>query len=157
MRAYLLRLVEVITTSSVKPIGAVVDVKDFQARTEPERKWLTGATYSPEFRKWEDSGSPNRPYYLGFNECLESAAARVKNPKWQVSFSFDRQNVLAPYALEYYQRAKVLAPPRLAKLLGDITFKSSAGVGALQAADMLAHAAIDGLQRRWESATNWTS
>jgi hypothetical protein len=116
-------------------------VKDFQARTESERKWLTGATYSPEFRKWEDSGSPNRPYYLGFNECIENAAARVRNPKWQVSFYFDRQNVLAPYALEYYQRAKVLAPPRLAKRLGDITFKSSAGVGALQIPrDTLDHA-----------------
>ena len=71
---------------------------------------------------------------------VENAAARVRNPKWQVNFYFDRQNVLAPYALEYYQRAKVLAPPRLAKRLGDITFKSSAGVGALPAADMLAHA-----------------
>jgi len=27
---------------------------------------------------------------------VENAAARVRNPKWQVNFYFDRQNVLAP-------------------------------------------------------------
>jgi len=37
------------------------------------------STYNPEFRKWEDSGSPNRPYYLGFNECRERRSSRKKS------------------------------------------------------------------------------
>lgn len=83
---YLLGLVGVLQTSAIKSVGAVVDIADFEARTDAERKWLTGAAYLPEFKKWEGSGSPNRPYYLGFTHCIEGGTYCVKDPKWQVSW-----------------------------------------------------------------------
>ena len=137
---YLQGLLDAILDCQLRSIGAVINVADFQARTVEERKWLTGAAYLPDFKKWEGRGSPQRPYYLGFTECVEQGAACVKNPDWKIHFYFDQQNVLAPYAADYYQRARGYAPPPLARRLGELTFKSRDGLGALQAADLLAHA-----------------
>jgi len=75
---YLQGLLDAILDCQLRSIGAVINVADFQARTVEERKWLTGAAYLPDFKKWEGRGSPQRPYYLGFTECVEQGAACVK-------------------------------------------------------------------------------
>jgi hypothetical protein len=132
-------LLDAILTSNLKPVGGFVDVNAFMALSLDERKWLTGATWNVKRQRWTSSGSPNRPYYLGFIECLEGAAHSVKKPGWQVSFCFDQQNVLAPWALLFFQAVKSHKHAPLSKRLGDAIFKDKSGVGGLQAADMLAH------------------
>jgi len=57
-----------------------------------------------------------------------------------VSFVFDRQNEYAPWATKFFQIAQNKIVTNLSKRLGDLTFRAKAGVGGLQAADLLAHA-----------------
>jgi hypothetical protein len=136
---YVRALVEAITASHLQAVGGLVDVQAFKALSLDERKWLTGATWNNQRQRFTTTGSPNRPYYLGFMECLEGAASNVKKHGWQVSFVFDQQNQFAPWALLFFQAAKKQTQTELSTRLGDITFKSKVGVGGLQAADMLAH------------------
>jgi hypothetical protein len=139
-RQYLLGLLDAIERSDIRAVGAVIDVPAFQNLSLAERKWLTGATWNKARQRFTSSGSPDKPYYLGFIECLESAALSVKKHGMLVDFVFDQQNVLAPWALMFFTRTKDQDPSHMARKLGDAIFKSKAGVGALQAADMLASA-----------------
>ena len=136
---YATLLVEAILLSQLRPVGGLIDVNAFKALPLDDRKWLTGATWSIKRQKWLTSGSPNRPYYLGFIECLEGAASNINKPGWQVNFCFDQQNELAPWALQFFQTAKRRTGIPLSGKLGDAIFKSKTGVGGLQAADLLAH------------------
>ena|SRR5688572_24751802 len=156
-QTYLRGLVHAITTSDIKPVGSVINVAAFKSFSLDDRKWLTGASWSPKRQKWLTSGAPTRPYYLGFVECLEGSALSVKKPGWTVNFCFDQQHELAPWALLFFQNAKKGDSPQ-AKRLGDAIFKSKAGVGALQAADMLAHSfyrtATSGINRDLQIVTD---
>ena len=137
--SYVKGLVEAVIVSDLRAVGGIVHVDPFKALSLDDRKWLTGATWNNQKQRFTTTGSPNRPYYLGFVECLEGAAACVKKPGWQVSFVFDQQNVLAPYALQFFQVAQNQKHTEISSRLGDVTFKCKKGVGGLQAADMLAH------------------
>jgi hypothetical protein len=117
-----------------------VDISAFNKLSEDERKWLTGATWHNRRQRFTTTGSPDKPYYLGFIECLEGSALSVKGAGLMVDFCFDQQNVLAPWALLFFQRIKDTDQSSMAKKLGTAVFKSKKGVGALQAADMLATA-----------------
>jgi Protein of unknown function (DUF3800) len=138
--SYLRGVITAIEGSDIKAIGGVVDVAAFKALSVDERKWLTGASWSPRKRRLTTSGAPNKPYYLGFTECLEGAALSVKKPGLQVNFVFDQQNQFAPWALMFFQNAQRDSTTHLSRRLGSVIFQSKAGLGALQAADMLAYA-----------------
>jgi hypothetical protein len=139
-QSYLSGLVATIAISDIRPVGAVIDVAAFKALNEEARQWLTGASWNRQRQTFTTTGAPDQPYYLGFIECLESAAMNVRKSGLVVNFVFDQQHMLAPWALEFFQKAKTQTNTPLSKRLGEAIFKSKAGVGGLQAADMLAHA-----------------
>ena len=85
------------------------------------------------------SGSPNKPYFLGLNESLNDIGACVRKPGWRVHLVCDQQDEYADHALNVFKWNKAHVTHLLSKL-GEISFKEKAGVGGLQAADMLAHA-----------------
>ena len=137
---YLIGLVDVVTLTDVHPIGSVIDIKDFKALTLEDRKYLTGAIYRVREQRFRTSGAPNKPFFLGFGDCLVAAAAHVRKPKWKVSITWDRQNEFAGLATELFQTALgPLGIPELRSRLGELSFKPKNGVGGLQAADLLAH------------------
>jgi hypothetical protein len=136
---YLSRLVDAIISSELRAIGSLVDVAAFNALSLDDRKWLTGAKWNRQQQRWVTTGSPDKPYYLGFIECLESAALHVKRKDLLVNFFFDQQHILAPWAEQFFRTAKTQTYTTLSKRLGSLTFRSKEGVGGLQAADLLAH------------------
>ena len=136
---YMNGLIEALSLPVLRPTGAVVHVDAFRALTLDERRWLTGGAKRRGAHKWHNQGSPNRPYYLGFMDCLEGATNYVQHPHTKVNFFFDQQSVLAPHALRFYQLARAHLRDPMTPKMGDIAFKGKAGIGALQAADLLAH------------------
>lgn len=146
--AYLSGLLGAILNSAITPVGAVVDMKAFRALSLAERRYVTGAAYSPAKRKWTFTGAPATPYFCGFTCCIGLAAARLKKPGWKVHYFFDRQEQYAKHALRYFQRAVNQAAEPLRSALGEIAFKDKETVGGLQAADLLANACYSRASKR---------
>ncbi|MDP6372793.1 MAG: DUF3800 domain-containing protein [Vicinamibacterales bacterium] len=146
-RDYLLGLVDVIQTAAfMTPIGAVVDVKAFFRLTEGERRFLTGGAIEKKKGsarpRWMRTGAPTKPYFVGFSQCVVDAALCVRKPGLRVNFVFDQQNEFNGHALRIFQDASTAVPrDELKTRLGELIFKRKDGVGGLQAADLLAHAA----------------
>ena len=140
-RDYLIGLADVVATTDVLPIGSVINVKDFNALSLDDRKYLTGAIYTVRAQRFRTSGAPNKPFFLGFGDCMAAAAAHVRKPKWKVNIVWDRQNQFAGLATELFQTALEKGIPGLHDRLGELSFKPKTGLGGLQAADLLAHTA----------------
>jgi hypothetical protein len=146
-RAYLSGLVDVILSHShgLRIVGSAVHVPSFRARTTAERHALTGAGFKATERDGERrwklifSGAPATPYFLGFSDCVTSAAHCAKNADTKVDFFFERQDAFKKHALKSYDLAREKAVPELRARLGEISFVSKDSVGGLQAGDMLAH------------------
>jgi len=83
---YLSRLLNVITTSDVQAVGGVIDVGAFKSLPLDDRRWLTGATWNNRKQRFTSTGSPNRPYFRGFMECLEGVAMSVAHQELASEF-----------------------------------------------------------------------
>jgi hypothetical protein len=133
--------VEAITSTRLTPVGAVVDVKAFMAFTEKERRYLTGEVYKPDRGKFITTGVPGKPYFMALMHCVTAATHCIRKSGMKVNFVFDRQEQFERNAVQLFQRACEKAQPeQFRKRLGDVAFKDKKQLGALQAADLLAHA-----------------
>jgi hypothetical protein len=140
-KAYLSGLIQAITSSRLTPVGAIVDIQAFLAFTEKERRYLTGAVFKHDRKKFISTGVPGKPYFLALMHCVVAATHCVRKAGLKVNFIFDRQEQYEGNAVQLFQRACQKAQPeQFRKRLGDIDFKDKQNVGALQAADLLAHA-----------------
>jgi hypothetical protein len=105
-----------------------------------DRKWLTGAIYRPDKGRFTTTGAPSKPFFLGFGDCMTGACFQVRKPGWKVNIVWDRQNQFAGLATQLFQTGLRIGVPEMKERLGELIFKDKAGVGGLQAADLLAHA-----------------
>src|SRR5262249_8317912 len=138
-RDYLRRLLALITSATVTVVGAIVKVAAFEKLSRNERRYLTGAPFSPFRQRFTLSGAPARPYFAVFSECIVQAAKCVKGPGSQVNFVFDRQDQLSGHARQLFEYALQKGIPEFREHLGELSFKDKKGIGGLQAADLLAH------------------
>jgi hypothetical protein len=122
----------------------------------PERQvfWVCGLRPRARSRRQRRRGSGSsryrvcRPHYIyelhahwWRRQC--AGIQQTEPQRAQVSDRlFDRQHEYAGYATALYQRTLELGePPEFRNKSGEPAFKDKAGVGGLQAADLLAHAA----------------
>jgi Protein of unknown function (DUF3800) len=138
---YLLKLVTVITETNFRPVGGVVRIDDFNRLSLGDRKYMTGGLYDVDKKRFLFGGAPTKPYFVAFHECLMAGVRSVKKPTWKVHFVFDRQNEMAGYATQSYQKLLKQGCKEFRTRLGELSFKDKAGVAGLQAADLLAHCA----------------
>jgi hypothetical protein len=131
-------LIDAIQSVALHPIGAGVEYSAFNKRTLDERIFLTGGIKSE--KKWLTSGSPDRPYYLGFQHCITDAIEYAQHSHIKVNFFCDTQKQLAPYAHDLYARYKTRHPRRLAHC-GELSYVSRVSIRVVQAADLLSYVA----------------
>lgn len=115
-------------------IGAAVPTIDFYALSTDERRWLTGGALRIN-GKWIDSGSPRKPYFLPFQQCVVDSVETIKNP---IHFVFDQQT---DYEIHANKLFRILREQRsdLVDAFGDIVYTSKHRALPLQIADFIAY------------------
>lgn len=94
---FLKRIGSVVRESRIRPVCHGVFHEDFYSFSLPERRFLTGAAWNPETRKFLTSGSPNKPYFIAFTECIKTVAGyTLATGKVEMFFGSDRP--IAEYA-----------------------------------------------------------
>lgn len=119
-------------------VGAIVDVNAFMTLPEPTRKYLTGLSLDRR-RRAVTTGAPNRPYFVALPWCLAQAADCVRTEGITVDFVFDENPTQTGLTTKLYRTISEHGDPDLRRRLGTLMFKRSPGLGALQAADLLAY------------------
>ena len=162
-KAFLDRLLEVISTHRIMPIGWAVRIEDFYALREDERRFFTGAYLDYRLnarrknldineplltqitRKFKSSGAPSRPYFVAFNRFLDDAVTAAK-AHTTIHIVCDAQNVFEAWAIESFHQSwkqrKGWDRDRNTfdgKTLESLTYTDSASEPALQAADLYAY------------------
>ena len=136
---FLDRLIDLINTSDIEPVGGAIKIADFLALTENQRRVVTGGNFVLPSGKWTDSGSPSRPYHAAFYQfLLESIDHTASEASAKIHFRFDCQNVMsgrARFAFARLKKSGWVGTDRLESL----EYWSSTEHGPLQAADLLTH------------------
>ena len=136
---------EALTKSMEKPglhaKAVAVDAVAFRARTEEERRYLTGGRWfimHPE--KWLLSGKPASPYHYLFRSIVEICASSVKGDD-MVHLFMSTQEQCEGFAIQLYQAILDRNPEfSFRKHMTDsITYASPTKHQQLQAADLLAY------------------
>lgn len=134
---FLRNVLEAIRIVGVAPVCSAVDVIAFNAHSELERRFLTGA--SRMRAKKSLSGSPGQAYYLPFVNAM-SQALDVTPEGDCVDVISDRHPKLSGYAAVLFNDLKEVWKDDGAERLGAFVFESRENAVPLDAADMLAHA-----------------
>lgn len=141
-------LTDVINQRQLYPVGAAVEVKEFNSFSVGERRFLTVGKITPS-GKWLMTGAPYRPYQLAYIGLLTDAVKKIPLDT-RMHFVMDSNKVEEPLArLVFNDLVKGQYHPEWAKL-GDVTYASRTTRLGLQAADLQAHVWYNYLEKRNE-------
>jgi hypothetical protein len=136
-QALLQRLAAAITQYKLHPVSVGLVVDDFQALSEVQRRFFTGATMLNG--KLVTSGCPNKPYFTPFQHCIKRVVSYAE-VGGKVNFFFGLDRPFGKYAEALYQIIKDSRQPDETRCrLGEISFPQAKQTPALQAADLLAY------------------
>ncbi len=129
-------LVDLLSSSTLEPIGMALDSKCYKTLSEDERRWMTAAV--PYSRTWPMEGAPNDPFFAGFHYCLSSS--NEYTPEGEIMrLTFHRHGVREGNAKKIYNEIRELGGKWGARLAETVLFSSQYDAVLLQAADLLAH------------------
>jgi hypothetical protein len=150
-RNLLLALAQAIAQSKIHPVGHGVLVRDFFKLSPIERRFMTGATLTPEGRI-KETGSPNRPYFAPFQPVVKRVLSYAP-VGGKAHFFFGLDTTFAKYAADLYSKLKNNGEHPYQDRFGGIGFPQAAETPALQAADLLVHVIyLDMLARAHEGS-----
>jgi hypothetical protein len=145
-----LALAQVIAQSKIYPVANGVLVRDFFKLSLSERRFMTGATLTPEGRI-KESGNPNRPYFAPFQPLIRRVLSYAP-VGGKAHFSFGVDSVFGKYATHLYAKLKENGVHPYQERFGTIAFPDAKETPALQAADLLVHVVyLDMLKRAHEN------
>jgi Protein of unknown function (DUF3800) len=135
------RLVQVITSNRVFPIGFGVVVKDFLDLPLHSRQWFTGGRFRKSDGAYAGFGSPEKSYYLPFQFCVLGASALCKTPETKIHFAVGLDRTFYGYAGELFKTLieDERIPDSLRSRLGTIVNPLSKDTPGIQAADLLSY------------------
>jgi hypothetical protein len=147
---FLYRLLDAIVESDVHAVGAALVMTDWKRLDLDHRRFMTGAKYLPRQNRFVTSGSPKKPYFVPFQDCIARVATLCEeDEKAHYFFSLNKQ--FHGYALDVYRLIKTHPMP-FEKHLGMISFPTPKDLVHLQAADLLCYLLHDFLPRRLKDA-----
>jgi len=126
----------------IQPVIYGIVVSDFKSFSLKQRMWFTGATLNEGTGRLLTSGSPNKPYFVPFQNCLRRVTDYTPaGDKAHFFFGLDRP--FARYAKTLFAEMKKVSYPlsewKSKDRLGDAHFPLASETAQLQAADLLAH------------------
>jgi hypothetical protein len=127
-----------IADSGVHPVCYGLIVSEFFNFSLAERRFLTGATWNAEQRRFLSSGSPNRPYFVAFTECLKIVSLRASVVS-KADFYFGTDRAVAKYAESLFRYLKWRSRIITTDKFGRIAFPYASETPALQAADLFSY------------------
>jgi hypothetical protein len=152
---FLRMLADAIATCKIHPVCAGLFVDDFFEFSLVERRFMTGATWNDSQKKFLSSGSPERPYFVAFQECLRTVSLHTPLGG-RASFYFGVDRPVAEFAEPYFRylrwRSRIVANNKF----GTIGFPLARETPHLQAADLLSYLSYNHMLQRKESR-NWTA
>lgn len=138
---YLNGMLDAITSrvvqKAITPIGAIVDIRAFNALSHAERQYVTGCFLDHRLRMI-GTGAPSRPYFAALIQCVVQAAKCARG-RASVDFVFDQNETFMPLVQKQYDVLTRLAEEDFCRRLGKLSFRSSESAGGLQAADLAAY------------------
>jgi hypothetical protein len=146
-----LALAELISRCKIYPVAQGVLVESFFRMSLNERRFLTGATLTPQGRI-KESGSPNKPYFAPFQPIMKRVLSYVSAGKGHFFFGLDRP--FSEYAIGLYAKLKGNEAHPYQARFGDIAFPQAKQTPALQAADFLVYLTYSHMLERMK-ARNW--
>ncbi len=140
--------------NKIRPVSFGVVVEDFNSLSLIQRKFLTGAIVRD--RKLISTGSPNKPYFVPFQNCIK-CVCEYAPIGGKAHFFFGLDKPFAGYATEMFKQTKEVPVPgsdwKTKNRLGDPAFPLAAETPQLQAADLFVHLSyLFFLERRAASA-----
>jgi hypothetical protein len=143
------RLLGIISTHVLLPVGAAVEHRAFGALTIGERRFLTGGRLRKDKpHKWKRTGAPSKPYMFAMLAAVGSVVQELRDyGSVRVNFFFDENTVIRDNAIKTYHDLKdnlkeepdpIVAAG--ASRMGFIGFDDSELQPRLQVADLLANA-----------------
>jgi hypothetical protein len=143
-------LAEAIARCKIHPVAQGVLVDDFFKLTLNQRRFLTGATLTPEGRLI-DSGNPNKPYFSPFQPLVRRVLTHSAS---KVHFFFGLDRPFGEYATGLYSTLKNNPAHPFREKFGDIAFPLAKETSPLQAADLLVYLVYSHMLERLKSR-NW--
>jgi len=148
-------LAQVIARYKIHPVAQGVPVAEFFKLTLNERRFMTGATLTPE-GKLKESGNPNRPYFAPFQQVIRRVLSYAPvGGKAHFFFGLDRP--FAQYATGLYSTLKNNGNHLYQDRFGDISFPLAKETPALQAADLMIHFLYLDMLKRVTDGTLYSS
>lgn len=140
------QLLEVIDGQALQPIGAAVDVHDFEILTERERRYVTGGLpvvtcrgSEPIKGRWRHPGAPTKPYFAALLVVMANVSIEIPGEE-RVFFVLDEHREFEGGATALFEVARARVGLHQDRpVLGGVTFERRENVGGLQAADLWAH------------------
>lgn len=130
---------------SVYPVSFGIVISDFNSFSLVQRRWLTGALLDDKTGKLVSSGSPNKPYFVPFQNCVRHITDYTPAIA-KVHFFFGLDRPFSKYANIMFtgmqKRARQPDPHttwKSKKRLGTVAFPLAAETPELQAADLIVH------------------
>jgi hypothetical protein len=149
-KAFLEALTKTIEKPGIRPKAVALDATAFWAKTEEERRYLTGGRwFVMKPRKWLLSGKPASPYHYIFRAIVESCAGSVAGED-KVHLFMSTQTQYQGYAVQLYQAILNRNPafPFRKYLTDSITYASPSQFQQLQAADLIAYELCEVAKRK---------
>lgn len=164
--AFLAELCKVTSESRIRPVCYGVFTDDFLSLSISERRFLTGATWDGEKKKFLSSGNPNKPYFVAFIECLKVATAHCPTAE-RVHFFFGTDRPASKYANGLFRylelRAKAMQRSKSAiyqeanpAKWGTIDFPKAGETPQLQVADLFSYLGYNHILERRQNG-DWNT
>jgi hypothetical protein len=165
-KEFLEQIGKVVSKSRIHPVCYGLYYKDFFSFSLPERKFLTGGSWDSENRRFLTTGSPNKPYFVAFTECIKTVASHTP-PAGRVHLFFGCDRPIAEYAATLLRWLKFRTSQKRAAGLrvqsrfstdkfGGIYFPSAKETPNLQVADLFSYLTYVHMIERRESG-DWVS
>jgi hypothetical protein len=137
---YISDLLEAITDNELHAIGAGVMLADWNRLDLKQRRYLTGAEYSPALNKFKSSGCPTKPYFLPFQDCILKVIKHCKRGE-KAHFFFDLNKQFSGYSVDLYALIKKHQTtfPFQSDSLGTLSLPTGLEAVHLQAADLFCY------------------
>lgn len=132
--AFLEKLISIIASAAIRPIGGCVDVPAFLSYSTGDRRHLTGAIIKRN-AKWKTTGKPSDPYLFLFHWIIKESLSRAK-PEMRVHLVFDTQKQVEGVANIRFGEIRYNADWPGSEKLVHLSFENSTSEPALQVADL---------------------
>jgi hypothetical protein len=147
--ALLNSLVNIVSKCPIHPVCYGLFTKDFFSFSLSERRFMTGATWDAQKKKFLVSGCPNKPYFVAFHECVRIVTSYTPAAD-RAHFSFGSDRPSAEYAAWLFRylrkrtdalrRMKVWFDPKSSPdKFGAIAFPLAKETPELQLADLFSY------------------